>query len=64
MLPWLLEGYAQVTPLPPDSDRRIAFAGLLIVVRALEDRRRKYGPLFPAQDYRRAIRYAAALLQS
>jgi aminoglycoside phosphotransferase (APT) family kinase protein len=31
----LLEGYASVTPLPPDHRERISFAALLIAVRAL-----------------------------
>jgi aminoglycoside phosphotransferase (APT) family kinase protein len=35
VLDWLLEGYRSVVPLPADYDRRIAFASLLIAVRAL-----------------------------
>ena len=35
LLPHLLEGYGDVTPLPPDQERRIHLAGLLIGVRAL-----------------------------
>jgi len=35
ILPWLLEGYRAVTPLPDDHERRIGFAGLLIAIRAL-----------------------------
>jgi aminoglycoside phosphotransferase (APT) family kinase protein len=30
MLPYLLEGYQEITPLPPDADQRIALASLLI----------------------------------
>jgi hypothetical protein len=33
MLPWLLEGYATITPLPDDHPQRIAFASLLIGIR-------------------------------
>jgi aminoglycoside phosphotransferase (APT) family kinase protein len=32
-LPWLLEGYAAVTPLPDDHLRRISFASLVIGIR-------------------------------
>ena len=35
MLPWLLEGYRAVTPLPDDYERQISFASLLIAIRAL-----------------------------
>jgi aminoglycoside phosphotransferase (APT) family kinase protein len=35
VLAWLLDGYRSVTPLPPDHRLRIAFASLLIAVRAL-----------------------------
>lgn len=35
LLPWLLEGYRAVTPLPDDYERRIGFASLLIAIRAL-----------------------------
>ncbi len=35
VLPHLLEGYAGVTPLPPDHEQRIHLMGLLIGVRAL-----------------------------
>jgi hypothetical protein len=35
VLHWLLEGYGTVTPLPADAPQRIAFASLLIAVRAL-----------------------------
>jgi aminoglycoside phosphotransferase (APT) family kinase protein len=63
-LPWLLEGYAQVVPLPTDCYQRIAFTSLLIAIHALAHRRRKYGPTFPAQPYLGAIRQAMALLQS
>lgn len=34
-LPWLLEGYQRVTPLPPDIDGRMTFWSLLIALRAL-----------------------------
>ena len=34
VLPWLLEGYAQVVGLPDDSWSHICFASLLIAVRA------------------------------
>lgn len=34
-LDWLVEGYAEVWPLPPDARQRIGFASLLIAVRAL-----------------------------
>ncbi len=37
-LPWLLEGYAAVRPLPADHARRISFASLLIAIRALAHR--------------------------
>ena len=33
LLPWLLEGYAAITPLPDDHTRRTAFVGLLIGIR-------------------------------
>ena len=33
LLPWLLEGYSSVTPLPPDHLQRITFANLLIGIR-------------------------------
>ncbi|MCA1667294.1 MAG: aminoglycoside phosphotransferase family protein [Thermomicrobia bacterium] len=35
VLPWLLEGYRAVTPLPDDYERRISFTSLLIAIRAL-----------------------------
>jgi len=35
MLPYLLEGYARVTPLPADAPRRIALASLVIAIKAL-----------------------------
>jgi aminoglycoside phosphotransferase len=35
LLDWLVEGYASVTRLPADSPQRVAFASLLIAVRAL-----------------------------
>lgn len=35
ILPWLLEGYCAMTPLPDDYERRINFAALLIAIRAL-----------------------------
>ena len=35
LLPGVLAGYQEVAPLPPDHERRIAFWGLLIGVRAL-----------------------------
>lgn len=35
ILPWLLEGYRSVTPLPDDHERQISFVGLLIAIRAL-----------------------------
>ncbi len=35
LLPWLLEGYREVTPLPDGYRQRIAFASLLIGVRTL-----------------------------
>ncbi len=41
-LPWLLEGYAAVRPLPVDHDRRISFASLLIAIRALAHRLGRY----------------------
>jgi aminoglycoside phosphotransferase (APT) family kinase protein len=34
LLPWLLDGYASVAPLPPDHRERIARASVLIAVRA------------------------------
>jgi len=33
LLPWLLAGYAEITPLPDDQRQRIAFAALLIGIR-------------------------------
>ena len=41
-LPWLLEGYATVRPLPADHARRIGFASLLIAIRALAHRLDRY----------------------
>ena len=41
-LPWLLEGYAAVHPLPADHARRIGFASLLIAIRALAHRLDRY----------------------
>lgn len=35
ILPWLLEGYHTVTPLPDDCELRIRFTALLIAIRAL-----------------------------
>jgi Ser/Thr protein kinase RdoA (MazF antagonist) len=35
VLPWLLEGYQEVTPLPDGYRQRIAFADLLIAIRTL-----------------------------
>ena len=35
LLPWLLEGYREVTPLPDGYRQRIAFASLLIGIRTL-----------------------------
>ena len=35
MLPYLLEGYQEITPLPPDADERISLASLLIGVEFL-----------------------------
>lgn len=34
-LPVLLQGYNEITPLPPNAEERILFASLLIAVRAL-----------------------------
>jgi aminoglycoside phosphotransferase (APT) family kinase protein len=41
-LPWLLEGYGAVCPLPADHARRIGFASLLIAIRALAHRLGRY----------------------
>lgn len=38
LLDWLVEGYGSVTPLPADACQRIAFASLMIAVRALARR--------------------------
>jgi aminoglycoside phosphotransferase (APT) family kinase protein len=35
LLPWLLEGYQEITPLPDGYTQRIAFASLLIGIRTL-----------------------------
>jgi Ser/Thr protein kinase RdoA (MazF antagonist) len=35
LLPWLLAGYRSVIPLPDDAEPRIAFASMLIAIRAL-----------------------------
>ncbi len=35
LLPWLLDGYREVAPLPPDAAERITFAALLIGLRLL-----------------------------
>ena len=35
MLPYLLEGYQEITPLPPDADERISLASLLIGIEFL-----------------------------
>ena len=58
MLPYLLEGYVSVTPLPTEASQRIALASLIIVVKALGrqvqkgrgaiDRRNKYVSLLIA----------------
>ncbi len=50
-LPWLLEGYGAVAPLPADHARRIGFSSLLIAVRALSRRLRRAPPV--PQDWRR-----------
>jgi aminoglycoside phosphotransferase (APT) family kinase protein len=60
-LPWLIEGYAEVAPLPDHPDRRIALSSLLIAVRALSRAADR-----PATAYqrrlKRAIRRDLALL--
>ncbi|MDP9374013.1 MAG: aminoglycoside phosphotransferase family protein [Chloroflexota bacterium] len=63
-LPWLLEGYGAVAPLPADHPGRIAFASLLIAIRALARALRKR-----PRDIRRhqgwvAIRRDIALLRA
>lgn len=64
ILPWLLEGYRAVTPLPDDYERRISFASLLIAVRALARLLIKN----PHSDYRdhclASLRQEIALLRS
>jgi aminoglycoside phosphotransferase (APT) family kinase protein len=43
LLSHLLDGYGEVTPLPPDHDRALRFISLLIGIRALA-RSRRHGP--------------------
>ncbi len=63
VLPYLLEGYSDVVPLPPDYEGRISLLSLLIGVRALARRLRH-----PPNDYQRhlarAIRRAVAALSA
>jgi aminoglycoside phosphotransferase (APT) family kinase protein len=63
-LPWLLEGYADVTPLPVDYAQRISFASLLIATRALARRLAKIGRDFPNNQGAVSIRRDLALLRA
>jgi len=63
-LPWLLEGYADVTPLPVDYAQRIGFASLLIATRALARRLKKLGRDFPNNHGAVSIRRDLALLHA
>ncbi len=60
----LLEGYRDMFPIPPDYERRIALAGLLIGVRALARNVRLRPPNAYQRHLSAAIRRAAALLNS
>ncbi len=42
VMPYLIEGYQEVAPLPPDYAQRISFASLLIALRMLAHVTRKY----------------------
>jgi len=50
LLPLLLRGYAEVTPLPPDAVQRIALASLFIAIKALARRARRVPPTAVQSD--------------
>lgn len=58
LLPWLLDGYGEVAPLPPDHREQIDFAALLIGLRLLARSVEKRGPSYPDRSALRAIRRA------
>jgi len=64
VLPWLLEGYRAVMPLPDDHEQQISFVGLLIAIRAFARLLIKN----PQSGYRnhclRAVRREIALLSA
>lgn len=60
MLSYLLEGYGQVTPLPPDHERRIRFSSLLIGVRWLARMMTKF-PEHEFHDHQAATSIRRAL---
>lgn len=64
LLPWLLDGYGEVVPLPPDHRQRIDFAALLIGLRLLARSVEKRGPSHPDPSALRAIRRALVTLPS
>jgi fructosamine-3-kinase len=55
VLPWLLEGYQEVAPLPDGYRQRIAFASLLIAVRTLARAHQKRPPTLPTHYGLQAI---------
>ena len=63
-LPWLLEGYQEVTPLPDGYRQGIAFADLLIAIRTLArawaKRPETLSTHHGLQSIPRAIRYLLA----
>lgn len=50
LLPWLLEGYQEIAPLPDGYRQRIAFASLLIAIRALARTRQKRPQALPTHQ--------------
>lgn len=61
LLPWLIEGYRQGIDLPPDYEQRVAFASLLIAVRALARTWGKRPALLPGHYGLRSIRRDLAI---
>lgn len=60
----LLAGYAAVSPLPPDAERRLALTALPIGVRASARRLRKRDTAMLAPDTLRGMRRSLAQLRA
>jgi Ser/Thr protein kinase RdoA (MazF antagonist) len=58
LLPWLLDGYAEVTPLAADLEQRLQLSGLLIALHALARSHARQRP--GESDYGTRLRAAIA----